>query len=92
MCNFFLPRLVVINPLQVPFNMGFFMCTCDNWFIVIEKMKDTCLVVVVVFIEKLDQRFYSHELMNATKIIYPLYWLNFNANSTFLACLAFLKT
>lgn len=54
-------------------------------------MKDTCSVVIVVFIEKLDQRFYSHELMNATRIIYPLYSLNFNANSTFLTCLAFLK-
>jgi hypothetical protein len=30
--------------------------------------------------------------MNAIRIIYPLYWLNFNANSTFLAHLAFLKT
>jgi hypothetical protein len=68
------------------------MCTFDNWFIVIKKMKDTCSIVVIDFIEKLDQRFYSPKLMNAIRIIYPLYWLNFNANSTFLAHLAFLKT
>ncbi len=55
-------------------------------------MKDACLLVVVVFIEKLDQRFYFHELMNVTRIIYPLYYLKFNANSTFLARLTFLRT
>lgn len=55
-------------------------------------MKDTCSIVAIDFIEKLDQIFYSLELMNAIRIIYPLYWLNFNANSTFLAHLAFLKT
>jgi hypothetical protein len=70
----------------------FSMCTFDNWFIVIKKMKNTCSIVAIDFIEKLDQRFYSPKFMNAIRIIYPLYWLNFNANSTFLADLAFLKT
>jgi hypothetical protein len=37
------------------------------------------------------QRFASQELMNATKIICPQHWLNFNGESTFPTHLALLK-
>jgi hypothetical protein len=67
------------------------MCIRDEWYVVIEELKMRCSIRIVGPIFKFGKRFPSHELMNATMIIYPQYWLNFDANSTFPAHLTLLK-
>jgi hypothetical protein len=47
------------------------MCTHDEWYHVVDKVKEQCLVVATNFTEKFSRRFPSQELMSTARIIFP---------------------
>ncbi len=57
-----------------------------------QSVKDQCTCATLELIKKLLRRFPTHDLMNATKIIYPQYWEPTNVEVTFVGHLAVLKT
>ncbi len=59
------------------------MCTRDEWYVAAKVVKVYCSIVAVGFIKKFGRRFPSQELKNVTRIIYPQYWLNFDAETMF---------
>jgi hypothetical protein len=67
------------------------MCTCDAWVATTKRMKEQCSVATTSLIEELARKFPNHEFMNATRIIYPQYWLNSEVENMFPTHLALLK-
>jgi len=43
--------------------------------VVVQNVKKKCSNVAHGLSEKLEKRFLSHEIMNATNIIYPKFWI-----------------
>ncbi len=63
-----------------------------DWLVVVEEVKKQCSSATQRLIEELDQRFPSQEIMNATDIIYPQFWLQPKAKHDFLAQVNILKS
>jgi hypothetical protein len=58
--------------------------TCQN-------VKEQCSGIAKGLIDQLDRRYPTHEVMNATCIIYLQYWLQLNVATTFLGHLTILR-
>jgi len=68
-----------------------FMVTKDDWESDVQSIKDQCTSGALELIKELARCFLTHDLMNATKIIYPQYWEAIDAKVTFVRHLAILK-
>jgi hypothetical protein len=68
------------------------MVTKDDWVRVCQNVKNQCISVAKGLVAKLDKWFVAQDLMNATGIIYPQYWLQPEVVSMFLGHLQILKT
>jgi len=68
------------------------MVTRDDWVHVCQNVKDQCTSITKGLVAKLDKWFSVQDLMNATCIIYPQYYLQLEAASMFLGHLQILKT
>jgi hypothetical protein len=61
-----------------------FMVIKDDWEIDVQSIKDQCTSGAFELIKELARCFLTHDLMNATKIIYPQYWEAIDAKVTFV--------
>jgi hypothetical protein len=68
-----------------------FMVTKDDWEIDVQSIKDQCTSGALELIKELARSFPTHDVMNATKIIFPQYWEAIDAKVTFVGHLAILK-
>jgi hypothetical protein len=56
-----------------------------------QSVKEQCSGIAKGLIDQLDRRYPTHEVMNATCIIYLQYWLQLNVATTFLGHLTILR-
>lgn len=68
-----------------------FMVTKNDLEIDVQFIKDQCTCGALELIKKLVRCFPTHDLMNATKIIYPQYWEVVDVKVIFVGHLAILK-
>jgi hypothetical protein len=68
------------------------MVTKEDWAIVCQDVKNKCTFVTKGLIIELDRRFWAHELMNVTSIIYLQYWVQLEVSLRFLEHLQILKS
>jgi hypothetical protein len=47
------------------------MVTKEDWVVVCQDVKNQCTYAIKGLILELDRRFLEHELMSATRIVYP---------------------
>jgi hypothetical protein len=66
------------------------MVTREMWVVCLENVQQQCLEVDVGLICELKRRFLVQEFLNATKVIYPQYWLAPKTETTFLSHLVIL--
>jgi hypothetical protein len=62
-----------------------------EWLVVMQDVQKQCNNVVHGLIQKLKKRFLLHEIMIATNIIYPKFWLQLEAKHIFFMHLGILK-
>jgi hypothetical protein len=60
------------------------MVTREMWVICLENVQQQCLEVAIGLICELKRRFLVQEFLNATRVIYPQYWLAPEMEITFL--------
>jgi hypothetical protein len=68
------------------------MVTREMWVICLEDVRQQSLEVVVGLICELKWQILVQELLNATRAIYPQYWLALEVEITFLSHLVILNT
>jgi hypothetical protein len=65
------------------------MAIREMWVLCLEDVQQQCLKVVVGLIHELKRQFPVQEFLNATKVIYPHYWLAHEVEITFLSHLSY---
>jgi hypothetical protein len=68
------------------------MVNKEDWAQAIDYVNKQCIAATIGLIFEFERRFPTQDLLNATRIIYPQYWLVLEVETTFLGHMAIIQT